>query len=110
MLLAGYRGDRRGALRQLFLDNPALRTPDLADTPFAGAPGNQVIFASFASPRCPIYWYGCVGGCQFTNSSATGVCQKALSRSTSAAMPSRIGAVAGANICTWTVVCAGRAV
>jgi hypothetical protein len=45
VLLVGYRVDRHGALRQMFVDNPAQSGTDLEDTPFAGAPGNEVIDA-----------------------------------------------------------------
>jgi hypothetical protein len=43
VLLVGYRVDDQGVLRQLFVDNPALSSPDLEDTPFVAAPGNDVI-------------------------------------------------------------------
>lgn len=45
VLLVGYRVDRKGALRQLFVDNPALSGTVLDDPAFAGDPGNGVIEA-----------------------------------------------------------------
>jgi hypothetical protein len=45
VLLVGYRVDRTGILRQIFVDNPAVSGTDLADPAFTGDLGNQVIAA-----------------------------------------------------------------